>query len=147
MNNDMGRLKEYISFPNAPNRTTEINYVLTKRYRECQTSNSNQEYRTAIAKGCKYIQVNYGGELRVEEVKEFIVHEFEMGDVDDPDLYAAEPLWKWEKSDFGQWVMANAADVPSWHRIADMSIYGYRYQIRAKFFGPALTEYLLRKSK
>jgi hypothetical protein len=29
---------------------------------------------------------------RVEEVKTVVVHEFTMGDVDDPDLYAGEPL-------------------------------------------------------
>lgn len=142
MNNDMGRLKEHFSFPNAPDRTTEITYVLTQRYRE---ANPDHKYRTPIMKSCKYIQVDYEDGRRVEEIKEFVVHEFQMGDVEDPDLYAAQPLCEWEKSDFGQWVMANAADVPSWHRIADMAVYGYRYQIRAKFFGPALTEYLLRR--
>lgn len=144
MRNDMGRLKEHFSFPNAQDRSTEINYILASRYRKI---NQNHKHRSPIAKSCKYIEVDYGDGLRVEEIKEFIVHEFQMGDVEDPDLYAAQPLREWEESNFGQWVMANSADVPSWHRIADMSIYGYRYQVRAKFFGPALTEYLLRKSK
>ena len=37
----------------------------------------------------------------------FIAHEFRMGDVDDPDLYAAVPLIEWEKSEPGQWLMEN----------------------------------------
>lgn len=81
---------------------------------------------------------------RVEEVKEVIVHKFSMGDVEDPDLYAAQPLCEWEKSEIGQWVMKNACDTPTWHRLVDPSTFGYRYQIRAKLTGPALTEWLLR---
>jgi hypothetical protein len=94
----------------------------------------------------KYNVVQHEEEQRVEECRELIVHEFSMGDVDDPDLCAADPLYQWEKSDFGQWVMKHAADTPTWHRRADVSHYGYRFQIRAKFMGPALTEMLLRKS-
>lgn len=94
----------------------------------------------------KYNVVQHEEEQRVEECRELVIHEFAMGDVDDPDLYAAQPLHEWEKSDFGQWVMKNAADTPTWHRMADVSNFGYRFQIRAKFMGPALTEMLLRKS-
>jgi hypothetical protein len=83
--------------------------------------------------------------VRVEvDVKTVVVHSFSMGDVEDPDLYAAVPLSKWEKSEQGQWVMDNAVETPSWHRMADPYNYGYRYQIRAKLQGPALTEWLLR---
>jgi hypothetical protein len=82
---------------------------------------------------------------RVEECRELVVHEFAMGDVEDPDLYAAQPLMEWEQSEFGQWCMKNAADTPTWHRLADPISYGYKYTITAKFMGPALTEMLLRK--
>lgn len=82
---------------------------------------------------------------RVEEVRTIVVHEFMMGDVEDPDLYAADPLLKWEKSEIGQWVMNNALETPSWHRIPDTLQFGYKYQIRAKFAGARLTEYLLRR--
>lgn len=83
---------------------------------------------------------------RVEEMREMIVHTFTMGDVEDPDLYAAEPLMEWQNSEFGQWVMKNACDVPTWHRYADHMTYGYKYAITAKFIGAALTEMLLRKT-
>lgn len=84
---------------------------------------------------------------RVEEVKTVIVHEFSMGDVDDPDLYAAQPLCEWEQSEIGQWVIKNACNTPTWHRIVDHTSFGYKYQIRAKLMGPALTEWLLRHGK
>ena len=84
---------------------------------------------------------------RVEEVRELVVHEFTLGDVEDPDLYAAEPIIKWQRSEMGEWIMNNAIELPSWHRIPDLMQYGYRYQIRAKLMGARLTEFLLRKTK
>ena len=81
---------------------------------------------------------------RVEEVREIVVHEFMMGDVDDPDLDAAEPLMKWQNSEEGQWVMEHAVETPSWYRIPDTLQYGYKFQVRAKLSGPRLTEYILR---
>jgi hypothetical protein len=81
---------------------------------------------------------------QVEEVREVVVHEFTMGDVDDPDLYAAQPLWEWQQSEQGQWIMENSVETPSWYRIPDTLQYGYKFQVRAKLSGPRLTEYLLR---
>lgn len=83
----------------------------------------------------------------VYEVKEVIVHTFTMGDVEDPDLYAAEPLLAWQNSEMGQWVMTHAIDVPEWFRMADPISYGYKYVIKAKLMGPALTEWLLKYGK
>jgi hypothetical protein len=89
----------------------------------------------------RYMQVGD----RVEEVKEIVVHEFTMGDVDDPDLYAGQPLWEWQQSEMGKWVMEHAVETPAWYRIPDTLQYGYKYQVRAKLMGPRLTEYLLRQ--
>ena len=81
---------------------------------------------------------------RVKEVRTIVVHSFTVGDVEDPDLYAAQPLIEWEKSERGQWMMANAVETPSWHRFADPALLGYKYQIQAKLQGAKLTEWLLR---
>lgn len=83
----------------------------------------------------------------VEETKELVVHEFTMGDVEDPDLYAAQPLHEWQTSDIGKWVMEHAVETPCWHRMADTTSYGYKYTITAKLQGARLTEWLLRKGK
>jgi hypothetical protein len=89
---------------------------------------------------CKYMIIDD----RVEEVKTVVVHEFTLGDVDDPDLYAASPIWQWQNSEQGKWVIAHAVNTSSWHRMPDSMQFGYRYQIRAKLAGPALTEWVLR---
>ncbi len=130
----MGKLKDSIMWPNARDYTSTINQKLADSYFEHHSPYTHKPPRN------KY---NLIGD-RVEECKEVIVHSFSMGDVDDPDLYAAQPLYEWEKSDAGQWIMKNAADTPTWHRMADPMSYGYKYQIRAKLMGPALTEWLLR---
>lgn len=81
---------------------------------------------------------------KVEEIKSFVVHKFKVSDVEDPDLYAAEPLYEWEKSEKGEWIMKNAYETPEWHRHLNHLSYSYEYLIRAKFKGPTITEYLLR---
>jgi hypothetical protein len=63
---------------------------------------------------------------------EIIVYKFRMSDVEDPDLWAAQSLWEWEKSEAGQFVMKNAEEVPIWHRIPNVDCYGHEYIIRAK---------------
>ncbi len=60
------------------------------------------------------------------------VHEFTMGDVDDFEIYVAEPLLKWEKSEQGQWVMANASEVPYWTSGWDLNSYGTKVSIIAE---------------
>lgn len=133
----MGKLKESIMWPYAPDRTTAANQYLADRYFE---NHKDRIYRPPMN---KYVVVGD----RVEEVKTLTVYEFSMGDVEDPDLMAAEPLYKWEQSEQGKWVMQNSCDTPTWHRIADPMTYGYKYCIRAKLMGPALTEWLLRYGK
>ena len=60
------------------------------------------------------------------------VPEFTMGDVDNFEIYVAEPLYKWEKSEPGQWVMANSSEVPYWTSRWDLNSYGTRVSIIAE---------------
>jgi len=126
-------------WPDAPDRTSYINQHLADSFFEHHNAYTHKPVRN------KYNIIRDGEEQRVEECREMVVHEFRLGDVDDPDLFAGQPLLEWEQSDFGQWVMKHAADTPTWHRMADPTTYGYQYKITAKFMGPALTEMLLRK--
>jgi len=61
-----------------------------------------------------------------------VVKTIRIGDVDDPDLMVAEPIWQWQQSDEGQFVMANAVDKPYWVRDWNEMRYGYRYKIVAR---------------
>lgn len=73
-----------------------------------------------------------------------VVHTFRLSDVDDPDIYAAGPIFDWERSDAGQWVMKNAIQEPSWHRHVDYMTYGYQYQIRADLTDEQITFFELK---
>jgi hypothetical protein len=63
-------------------------------------------------------------------MKTIVPHRFSVGDVEDPNIYAAEPLWEWQNSEAGKWAMENCSETPSWHRVMDPAIFGYAYQVR-----------------
>jgi len=71
-------------------------------------------------------------------------HTFTMGDVDDIDIYAAQPIWEWQQTQHGQWVMENAYDL-TYHTTQDYSLMGHRIVIRGEINDPRrITEYFLR---
>ena len=72
------------------------------------------------------------------------VYEFNMGDVEDPELYAAEPLYKWEHSEVGQWVMKNSKTKPSWNISTCPNTYGWKCYVTANLEGEALTFFKLK---
>lgn len=76
--------------------------------------------------------------------RNIVVHEFALGDVEDPDLFAAHSLWEFERSEKGQWVMAHALETPVWQRQIDYMLYGYKYQIAARLTEQNITYFLLR---
>ena len=82
--------------------------------------------------------------VRFADVK---VHEFNMGDIEDPDLYAAEPLWNWQQTEAGQWVMAHAVETPFWHRTVDPASYGHKYYIIARLSEQDQTYWTLKWQK
>ena len=85
---------------------------------------------------------------RVEQVHTVLVHKFKMGDVEDPDLYAAQPLWEWQESDIGKWVMTHAVEPPTWHRHNHAYLmWGYEYAITAKLMGKDYTYWMLKYDK
>ena len=73
-----------------------------------------------------------------------VVHEFTMGDVDDPDIYAAEPLWQFQQSEKGQWVIEHSLETPIYQRVIDQMYYGYKYKISARLTEQDITYFLLR---
>ena len=74
----------------------------------------------------------------------YLVHSFTMGDVDDPDIYAAQPIYEWQQTEAGRWVVANALDKPSWQRQLNHLTYGYQYQIRAHLSPEQITFFELK---
>lgn len=65
------------------------------------------------------------------KIQKFVALTFSVGDVEDPDIYAAEPIINWQQSDEGKFVMEHAIETPSWHRYIDYHSYGTRYNVLA----------------
>ena len=83
---------------------------------------------------------------RVVEYRDVVVHHFTVGDVEDPELYAAIPIMKWQESEQGQWVMQNAVEPPYYHHMRELDYvsYGYRFAIVARLAGANLTFWKLK---
>jgi len=74
-------------------------------------------------------------------------HRFSMGDVEDVDIYVAQPIYEWQQTEQGRWVMEHAHDL-TYHTQPDQNYWGYDVIIRGEITdGPRLTEYLLKYTK
>ena len=71
------------------------------------------------------------------------VHRFTMGDVEDPEIYVAHPIYEWQQTEHGKWVMKYGRD-PQYHINADPVSYGYQIMITAHITPKRWTEYVLR---
>lgn len=69
---------------------------------------------------------------QVVRFRDVCVCEFSISDVEDPDILAGEPLWQWQHSEAGEFVLGHAAEKPYWIRCLDHNTYGHRYRIMAR---------------
>ena len=73
-----------------------------------------------------------------------ILHEFTMGDVEDPYLYAAFPISEWQKTEHGKWIMENVVEQPVFHIEPDRTTFGMRVIITGKLNPEAETFFRLK---
>ena len=64
-------------------------------------------------------------------MKQYVFHTFRMGDVEDPEIYAAVPINDWQQSEQGQWVMKHCSD-PQFRISPDNYAWGHAVSI----YGP-----------
>lgn len=95
----------------------------------------------------RWREVHKDGQLVIEEIHKVMVYSFNMGDVEDPELYAAEPLLKWQNSEAGKFVMDNAIEIPTFFNRVNQHFYGYEIVIIAELEKKKLSEYYLRFGK
>ncbi len=95
----------------------------------------------------RFREIEKDGQVVIEEIHKVVVHLFSVGDAEDPDLYAAQPLYDWEKSDQGQFIMKNSISQPSWERMIDHLTWEYKYAIIAELEKKKLSEYYLKFEK
>ena len=72
------------------------------------------------------------------------VYSFRLGDVEDPAVYAAEPIYRWQQTELGQWVMAHSCPEPVWTLDRDFSSFGYQVHITASLSDEDATYFLLK---
>jgi hypothetical protein len=80
------------------------------------------------------------------EVREkYRLHEFTMGDVEDVDIYMAQPIYEWQQTPAGKFCMEKATDL-EFHTQVDHMIMGYRVVITGYLSGKYATMWALKKS-
>ena len=96
----------------------------------------------------RYQVVTENGQQIVKEIHKIVFHKIKMGDVEDPDLMVADPIWKWQQTEPGEFVMKHAVEgSPSWHRQLDIMGLGHIYYITAEMEHKKLAEYYLKWGK
>ena len=75
------------------------------------------------------------------------VHKFKMGDVEDPEIYAAGPILEWQESESGKWIMEHAEEQPVYQQFIDHASMGYSYAIYAKLADKNYTFWCLKWGK
>jgi hypothetical protein len=73
-----------------------------------------------------------------------IVHTIEMGDVEDPEIYAAEPILTFEKTDKGRWLMTNSYKQLEFTIQPNSRSYGWKISIWSYLNEKDLTYYSLK---
>ena len=71
------------------------------------------------------------GQLVVKEWHKVTVHKFNMGDVEDPEIYAAQPIYDWQQTEAGKFIMKYGKE----HKFSifpDFDTYGYKCAIQCE---------------
>jgi hypothetical protein len=96
----------------------------------------------------RYKVVEHNGQEIVQEIHKIVFHRIDMGDCEDPDIMVADPIWKWQQTDPGKFVMENAIPKsPEWVRNVNPMTYGHTYLIIAEMEVKKLAEYYLKWGK
>ena len=73
-----------------------------------------------------------------------VVHVIQLGDVDDPDLWVADPIYQWQQTDAGTFAMEKSIKTPVWMRDNNPTHYGHTYKIVAYFDDTTVTYWKLK---
>jgi hypothetical protein len=75
----------------------------------------------------------------------YVLHEFTMGDVEDLEIYIAEPIYNWQQTPEGKWAMEKAEDV-YWTSAIDPASFGYCIKIIGTLKDKYATFYALKRA-
>lgn len=73
-----------------------------------------------------------------------LVHSFLLSDVEDPEIYAAEPILAFERTEKGQWLHDHSELQMTYDILNDPTVMGYRVVLHAWLNEQDLTFYNLK---
>lgn len=73
-----------------------------------------------------------------------LVHSFFLSDIEDPEIFAGEPIIEFKKTDKGQWLCEHGELEMSYDIINDPVIMGYRVNLNVWLSEKDLTYYNLK---
>jgi hypothetical protein len=65
-------------------------------------------------------------------MQKITLHTFTIGDVEDPYLYAAQPIYEWQQTEHGRWCMEHAIGEPVFWCQPDPNTFGFRIVIECE---------------
>ena len=83
----------------------------------------------------------------IKEIHKVVVHRFKIYEFEELDLHAADPIWKWQNSEKGKFVLEHAISAPEYKKKLDHISLGYEYAIIAELEKKRLSEFYLRFDK
>lgn len=66
-----------------------------------------------------------------------------MGDVEDPEIYIAQPIYEFQQTDKGKWMMEHGQDL-KYRYAMDYAAYGYKVVLYGELDDRLATEFYLR---
>lgn len=64
--------------------------------------------------------------------RDVCVQEIKIADIEDPVMFVAEPIYHWQQTDAGKFIMEHAEEKPYWTHSVDYTSYGHVYRIMAR---------------
>lgn len=77
-------------------------------------------------------------------MQKIVVHTFNMSDVDDPEIYAAQPIYEWQQTEIGKWITAHSKPEPYWTLGFSTSSHCHRVTIVAQLQDQDATYFQLK---
>ncbi len=94
----------------------------------------------------KWVETFEDNQLVTKEYHRATVYKFNMGDVEDPEIYAGAVIYDWQQTPKGKFIMEHGRD-HSYDISIDHSTYGYMCVIRCEIESKKLSEYYLKWGK
>jgi hypothetical protein len=81
----------------------------------------------------------------IDTKSKYILHEFNMSDVEDPEIYCAEPIYNWQQTPEGKFCTEKGTDL-EYHIHPDPATFGYKVIITGYLSDKHATFWTLKRA-